>query len=320
MAVEIKYGVIGSAKEVADLATALAESQSAKLVGIVGNSSTAAALVAQDPQIKVYPNEQALLQADLDIVYLAASQQSRFEIAKKALKNGKHLLLEGPLTRHFVGASELYRLAKQQKRLIVENQTPLFSPIVAKVKELLTDKQIGKIKFIDVKCFLPNIPNNFSDLSAGGGALFKGGPAVLGMIQTLTGNKIDNWNGFESNQVGQADMQCNLSLTAGKVLANVMITADFSIETNLTLYGTDGTIRLPEFNQQTDTAVLEKASGSQRFVIENQQGRLFYAVEHVNNCLQHQMAPSPLVSPELALNGIKVIDSMYQRWYGDPLN
>ncbi|MFT8392714.1 MAG: Gfo/Idh/MocA family oxidoreductase [Liquorilactobacillus ghanensis] len=320
MAVKIKYGVIGSEAEVAELAAALAASQTGKLAGIVGNSSTAATLVAQDPQIKIYSNEQALLQSDLDVIYLAEVQQPRFEIAKQALLNGKHLLLKKPLTRHFVGASELYRLAKQQQRLVVENQAPLFSPIIAKVKELLAADQIGQIKFIDVKCYLTDVPTNFSDLSAGGGALFNGGPVILGMIQSLTGNKIANWNGFEINQIGQADLQCNLALTAGDVLANVMITANFPVKTNLTIYGTKGTIRLPEFDQQTDTAILENASGSQRFVIENQRGNLYYAIEHVSDCLQHKMIISPVVSPESALTGIKVIDSLYQRWYGDPLN
>ena len=66
--------------------------------------------------------EDALSGADFDTVYLTTPNNTHFSLAKTALEAGKNVIVEKPIASNFDEASELVRIARERKLLLVEAQ------------------------------------------------------------------------------------------------------------------------------------------------------------------------------------------------------
>ncbi|KRL03963.1 Gfo/Idh/MocA family protein [Liquorilactobacillus oeni] len=325
MAAKIHYGIVGTSKLVRKFLSAIALVPDSIVMGIVDQTETQAEgkkLVQEFDIPQLYTKTEELLNNEtIDIIYFAVKNEDYYENAKRALSKGKNVLLEKPFTRHKVGASELFQLAGKKKLFIMEAQSALFLPIMQKVRTLLKQGIIGDLRFIEVKDHydVAGKTDWIKKLSAGGGALFNGGANFLGVIQYLGGQGFDDWSGFEYNRVGEADTRCNLSLKMNDLLVNVLLATDFEIETKLVLYGTKGRIKIPNY-RLSNTALLENENKTKRFVISEQKNDLVYEIEHLNKCLQEKQFVSPIVTPEITIQSITVMESLYRKWYSDSLN
>jgi predicted dehydrogenase len=321
MTVDIKYGVIGNQEAVKQLKTVLAASQTGSLVAVVTDPANSRKLAEKNPEISVYSNPSQLLTSDVDVIYLAKGRITKFELAKKVLLHDKNLLLERPLTRHFVGASELFRIAKQRQLLIFENWAALYSPVFKKIKQLIVKKAVGDLQFFDIKKTVKDQPDWFYDLSAGGGALFNEGSLIIALIQYLADLPVSDWNGLKTSRINQADANCSVVLKAGNVLSSVVISSEFLEKSKFTVYGTKGTISVKDFDQQPDTIIITKQGKIQEETFKVTPNQTAYLIEYLNQCLlTNKSQNQTIAAAEMTLNSLKVIESLYQKWYGDPLN
>ncbi len=86
---------------------------------------------------------------EIDAVIIATNVYSHFPLAKKALLNGKHVLLEKPMTSTVAEAEELIELAHSKKLTLMVDHTFLYTGAVQKMKTLILDGSIGNVKYID---------------------------------------------------------------------------------------------------------------------------------------------------------------------------
>ena len=86
---------------------------------------------------------------DIDAVAICTPVFSHYEIALAALKAGKHILIEKPMTSTAAQAEELINLAEQKNLTILVDHTFLFTGAVGKIKELVENKEIGDIYYFD---------------------------------------------------------------------------------------------------------------------------------------------------------------------------
>ena len=102
------------------------------------------------PGIKVSTDpDDILLSKEIDAVVIATPVFTHFSLAKKALENGKHVLLEKPMTSTIKEAEELMNLAKQKGLLLMVDHTFLYTGAVMKMKQLINEKSIGEIQYFD---------------------------------------------------------------------------------------------------------------------------------------------------------------------------
>lgn len=88
-------------------------------------------------------------QNDFDAVIIATPVYSHYEIAKKSLANGKHVLIEKPMSSSVAQCKELISLAQQKGVLLMVDHTFLYTGAVRKIKELLSSSTIGNVHYID---------------------------------------------------------------------------------------------------------------------------------------------------------------------------
>ncbi|MBQ1787452.1 MAG: Gfo/Idh/MocA family oxidoreductase [Erysipelotrichaceae bacterium] len=93
-------------------------------------------------------NDDVLSDPKIDVIYVAVPNGLHYEIAKKALLNDKHVIVEKPFMSSYRQAKELIDLAKEKNRIIFDAVTMLHMPNYRKMKELLN--QIGDVKLVDI--------------------------------------------------------------------------------------------------------------------------------------------------------------------------
>jgi len=105
---------------------------------------------------KIFPGIEGLNEADdiiydpcIDAVVIATPVFSHFPLAKKALSQGKHVLIEKPMASSVQEAEIMIELAEKKKVLLMVDHTFLYTGAVEKMKQLVEHKELGNIKYLD---------------------------------------------------------------------------------------------------------------------------------------------------------------------------
>ncbi len=92
---------------------------------------------------------QVLSNSKIDAVVIATPTHTHFELAKKALESGKHVLVEKPFTTSVQEAETLINIAQQKNLVLMVDHTFLYSGAVKKIKSLIDSDTIGKLQYFD---------------------------------------------------------------------------------------------------------------------------------------------------------------------------
>ncbi|HTC46969.1 MAG TPA: Gfo/Idh/MocA family oxidoreductase [Candidatus Aquilonibacter sp.] len=92
---------------------------------------------------------QVLTSSEIDVVAVVTPVWTHFELAKKALENGKHVFVEKPFTYSVAQGEELVELAERKNLKIMVDHTFLFTGAVRKIKELVDKKELGDLYYYD---------------------------------------------------------------------------------------------------------------------------------------------------------------------------
>ena len=90
-----------------------------------------------------------LLESDIEAVAIATPVKTHYQIAKKFLAAGKHVLIEKPMTRSSKEAENLLDLAKKKNLILMVDHTFNYTSAVKKIKELISKKELGELMYWD---------------------------------------------------------------------------------------------------------------------------------------------------------------------------
>jgi predicted dehydrogenase len=92
--------------------------------------------------------EDLLADDDLDAVVIATPVITHFELAKRALEAGKHVLVEKPPALTAVEAEELVATAEEQERVLLPGHLLLYHPGIARLKGLIESGELGDVLYV----------------------------------------------------------------------------------------------------------------------------------------------------------------------------
>ena len=90
--------------------------------------------------------EEILSDEKIDVIYIALPNALHYEYALKALKHGKHVILEKPFTVFYKDAKKLIDYAKKHDLFIFEAITTQHNPNYHKARKLV--KELGDIRIV----------------------------------------------------------------------------------------------------------------------------------------------------------------------------
>lgn len=102
------------------------------------------------PDIKTTTNScEVLCSPEIDAVAIITPVWTHFELAKRALENGKHVFVEKPFTSDSAQAEELIQLAEKKGLSIMVDHTFLFTGAVRKIRQLIDQNALGNLYYYD---------------------------------------------------------------------------------------------------------------------------------------------------------------------------
>ena len=93
--------------------------------------------------------DEVLGRDDVAAVAIATPARTHRDIAERALRAGKHVLVEKPLADSVASGRSMLDLAAQHGLVLMADHTYCYTPVVQKIRELVADGALGEILFVD---------------------------------------------------------------------------------------------------------------------------------------------------------------------------
>jgi len=147
----VKFGVIGYGYWGPNIVRNLASLEDTEVIAIADISP-----LARERAQKAYPNvlvtadvAEVIASSKIDAIAVVSPVWTHFELAKRALEDGKHVFVEKPFTSTSAQAEELIDLALRKNLKIMVDHTFLFTGAVKKIYQLLQEGTLGKLYYYD---------------------------------------------------------------------------------------------------------------------------------------------------------------------------
>jgi predicted dehydrogenase len=147
----IRFGVIGYGYWGPNIVRNLNSLDTAKVVAVCDKREASLLRARQaNPNVRVtLDNSEVLNSPDIDAVAVITPVWTHFELAERALRNGKHVFVEKPFTSTSRQAEQLIELAEQRGLTIMVDHTFLFTGAVRKIRQLIDEDALGRLYYYD---------------------------------------------------------------------------------------------------------------------------------------------------------------------------
>ncbi|RKY84779.1 gfo/Idh/MocA family oxidoreductase, partial [candidate division KSB1 bacterium] len=105
---------------------------------------------------RVYPfvditdkSEEVTSDNRIDAIAISTPPSTHYVLAKSALENGKHVLIEKPMTVSSEEGEELIEIAEKNNKILMVDHTYVFTTAVRKIKEIYDSGEIGDVLYYD---------------------------------------------------------------------------------------------------------------------------------------------------------------------------
>ena len=225
---EIKWAVLGTGIIANEMAQALIKNGK-NIYSVANRTHQKAVDFAQKYNIgKVYDNmNDVFTDPEVDVVYITTPHNTHLEFMKKAIVNGKHILVEKSITLNSDELNEAISLAKEKGVIIGEAMTIFHMPIYKKLNEILESGALGKVNLITMNfgSFKEyDMTNRFFNRNLAGGAMLDIGVYALSFIRWFMDSKPNNLVSQVKSAPTGVDEQAGLLLTNEEgQMASVML-------------------------------------------------------------------------------------------------
>lgn len=189
----INWAVLGTGVIANEMAVAL--NKNGKSIYAVGNRTYEKAVsFAEKYGIKkVYADyNEMFTDPDVDVIYITTPHNTHINFMKKAIENGKHILVEKSVTLNSSELREAVDLAQEKGVVMGEAMTIFHMPIYKKLKEILATGKLGKVNLITMNfgSFKEyDMNNRFFNRNLAGGAMLDIGVYALSFIRWFMDSK-----------------------------------------------------------------------------------------------------------------------------------
>src|SRR5437660_6767772 len=137
----LRVAVIGTGslgKEHVRIYSELAKAGAVQFSGIYDASRETASRTAEKYQLKQFDSIEEAAEAS-DALSIVTPTTTHYDIARKLLESGKHVLVEKPMSDKAAHAAELVELAQRKKLVLQAGHVERFNPVFKYLEEVATD-------------------------------------------------------------------------------------------------------------------------------------------------------------------------------------
>jgi UDP-2-acetamido-3-amino-2,3-dideoxy-glucuronate N-acetyltransferase len=231
-----------------------------------------------------------------------------YKYAKEALENDKDVFVEKPITLCQKEAEELIKLAKEKNKILMVGHILQYHPTITKIKELINNNRIGKIRNIAsnrTKIYDNNVKREES-------VLWSFTPHDISVCLSLCNNELPSQVTSTGVSCVTPDIEditnCNLKYDNG-IYVNIYTSWLHPYkEQKLVINGEKGAIEFNDLESQNHKITLYKYGKAKRIKYSNKNSPLYEECSHFIKCCQDRI--QPITNGEEGLRVIKVLSSL----------
>ncbi len=155
--VSVRWGILSTARINRKFLAGIAGSDSAEVVAVASRDAARAQAYAEQERIaRSYGSYEALLaDPEIDAVYVSLPNALHLEWTVAALRAGKHVLCEKPLSRRQTEVTAAFDVAEREGRLLMEAFMYRHHPQTLRVQELVAERAIGRLRLVRASFSFP---------------------------------------------------------------------------------------------------------------------------------------------------------------------
>ena len=291
MAKDLNWAVLGTGVIANEMAAGL--QKMGKSLYAVGNRthSKGVAFAGKYGIGKVYDTiDEMFTDENVDIIYITSPHDTHYGFMKKALENGKHLLVEKSITLNSQELDEMIALAKEKNLVLAEAMTIWHMPLYKELWRIVGSGELGKVQMITVNfgSFKEyNMENRFFNRNLAGGSMLDIGVYALSIVRSFMDEAPDSvvsqWRPAPTGVDEQATILLHNS--AGQ-MATVALTMHSKQPKRAMISCEKGYIEIMEFPRADKAVITDAVTGARREVAAGETANaLYYELTDMENAV-----------------------------------
>ena len=312
----VRWGIIGCGKIAQKFALDLALCGSGILTACSSRDEKRAIEFSLQHNVEKYFTDYHLLAncPDIDAVYIATPHSHHYVHTLLSLDANKAVLCEKPLTVNEALGQKVIEVALKKNCLLMEAMWTAFLPSIQEIKSKIEHGIIGEVRHLRADFgFKAEIENNSRLLFPllAGGSLLDIGIYPLFISIFLMGVPEDVVACGHLSGTG-VDDECTIMLKF-KNGATAVLYSSFTIhtDTKCEIFGTKGKISIPtRFHEQNNYSIHFANGKNEHFETDKKGYGYSYEIEHFNQCLISGLKESPVMTYNMSLDILRIMDSV----------
>ncbi len=252
MSKKINWGILGPGRIAQDFANDMSFSKLGTLKAVASRTLARAQEFADKYGASTaYGSYEELFDDEsIDIVYIAVPHAFHADITMRALKAGKPVLCEKPLTVNLALTTQLTELAQQKGLYLMEGMWTYFLPAINKAKQWVDEGRIGKIKHLlcDFGSVQPLDDNDrWYNPDLAGGVLLDMGCYNLSLANFFMDGEIKNTHIIAKKATTGVDKELHITYEYDDAIATLIASFVCQLPNCTKIVGEKGYISIPDF-------------------------------------------------------------------------
>ena len=281
MSDNLNWAVLGTGVIANEMAVAL-QKMGKTLYAVANRTHDKAVAFAEKYGVeKVYDDiDDMFADEKVDIIYITTPHNTHYQFMKKALENGKHILVEKSITLNSRELNEMIDLASQKHLIIAEAMTIWHMPLYKELWGIVERGELGKVQMITMNfgSFKEyNMQNRFFNMNLAGGAMLDIGVYALSIVRSFMSEKPDEIVSQWKPSPTGSDEQATILLKNSKdEMATVALSMHSKQPKRAMISGEKGYIEIMEYPRASKAVIVDAESGNAREIEAGQTENALY--------------------------------------------
>ncbi len=269
----LNWAVIGTGVMANEMAQAF-QKMGRNLYAVGNRTYEKAVAFAEKYNIKIVYKQidEVFEDSNVDIIYIATPHNTHYQFMKKALENGKHLLIEKSITLNSRELDEMIALANRQNLILAEAMTIWHMPLYKKLWNIVKNGELGKVQLITMNfgSFKEyDMKNRFFNINLAGGAMLDIGVYALSIVRSFMDKKpeeiVSQW---KPSPAGSDEQATILLKNSSGQMATVALSLHSKQPKRAVISCEKGYIEIMEYPRAEQAIIVDAKTGDTRKITD----------------------------------------------------
>jgi predicted dehydrogenase len=303
---KIRWGIVSAGTIANTFAADMAHVSNAEVCAVAARAQTSAnEFAARHGIAKAYQGyENLFADPDIDAIYVATPHTLHLPNAADALRAGKAVLCEKPITTSAAECQSLLNIARDTDAYLMEAMWTWFLPAIRRAKEWVDAGRIGELRHIKAELGYPkpyDPQSRLYDTSLAGGCLLDMGIYPIAIARYFTESNPDSLQVVSRHAPNGVDDDVAMLFNYDNCIATLTTSFRCKLPNTAYIVGSEGFIVIPHCWSARECQLFVMHDQVDEFVHERRGSGFEFQIESVSNDILQGYKQSKVVTHATSL-------------------